>query len=111
MGRGGGRVRKKGVAQGRNSPFSGGGGFGGGEKVSSMAARAYHPDSSHSRHQIPSNTLICLFPSDAFLPRTYYFLHISQPAEICRTDRLGAPWRELSCDLFRAIVLSEQFMY
>ena len=88
---GGGRVRKKGVAQGRNSPFSGGGGFGGGEKVSSMAARAYHPDSSYSRHQISSNTLICLFPSDAFLPRTYYFLHISQPAEICRTDRLGAP--------------------
>ena len=39
----------------------------------------------------PSDTLICLFPSYTFLPRTYYFLHISQPAEICRTDRLDAP--------------------
>ena len=39
---------------------------GGGEK-----GREAH--SSYSRHQIPSDTLTCLFPSNTFLPKTYYF--------------------------------------
>ena len=38
--------------------------------------------SSYSRQQILSDTLHCLFPRITFLPRTYYFFQISQPAEI-----------------------------
>ena len=97
MGRGGGQVRKKGVAQGPNSPFSGGGGFGGGEKVSSMAARAYHPDSSYSRHQIPSNTLICLFSRRRFPSKDILF-----PPHIPASRNL--PNRSIGCPLERAVM-------
>ena len=38
--------------------------------------------SSYSRHQIPSETLHCLFSRSTFLPRTYYFFQISQPAKM-----------------------------
>ena len=38
--------------------------------------------SSYSRQQILSDTLHCLFPRITFLPRTYYFFQISQPAKI-----------------------------
>ena len=55
--------------KGKISPFIGGRGF-------------YRiPAFLDSRHQIPSNTLDCLFPSNNFLPRTYYFFQISQPAK------------------------------
>ena len=55
--------------KGKIYPFIGGRGF-------------YHiPAFLDSRHQIPSNTLDCLFPSNNFLPRTYYFFQISQPAK------------------------------
>ena len=42
---------------------------------------------SYFRHQIPSDTLNCLFPSNTFLPRTYYFFQISQPTKICLKNR------------------------
>ena len=55
--------------KGKIYPFIGGRGF-------------YHiPAFLDSRHQIASNTLDCLFPSNNFLPRTYYFFQISQPAK------------------------------
>jgi len=43
--------------------------------------------SSYSSHQIPSNTLNCLFPSNNFFPRRYYFFKISQPAKIRLKNR------------------------
>ena len=43
--------------------------------------------SSYSRHQITSHTLDFLFPSYTFLPRTYYFFHISQRANNCLKKR------------------------
>ena len=36
---------------------------------------------------MPSDNLNCLFPSKKFLPRTYSFSHISQPAKICLRKR------------------------
>ena len=42
---------------------------------------------SYFRHQISSDTLNCLFPSNTFLPRTYYFFQISQPTKICLKNR------------------------
>ena len=46
-----GGLEKRVLPKGEIHPFSGEGGLGGGEKVSSIAAGAYHPDSSYSRHQ------------------------------------------------------------
>ena len=42
-------------------------------------------DSSYSGHQINLYTLNC--PRDTFLPRTYYFFQISQPAKMCLKNR------------------------
>ena len=42
---------------------------------------------SYSRHQITSNTLNCVFPSNTLLPRTSYFSQISQQANICLKNR------------------------
>ena len=43
--------------------------------------------SSYSRHQNPSDTLNCLFPSNTLLPRTYYFSKSSSLQKFaCRTD-------------------------
>ena len=57
--------------------------------------------SSYSWHQIPSDTLNYLFPSNTFLRRTYYFFYISQPAKICLKNRHFEeqihwifPWKE-----------------
>ena len=41
----------------------------------------------YSRHQIPSNTLICPFSSNVFLLWTEYFFNISQSANICLKNR------------------------
>ena len=43
--------------------------------------------SRYSRQQIPSDTLHCLFPSNTFLPRTYHFSQMSQPAKLCMQNR------------------------
>ena len=43
--------------------------------------------SSYSTHQIPSNTLNCLFPSNNFFLRRYNFFKISQPAKIRLKNR------------------------
>ena len=45
------------------------------------------PHTSYSKHPIPLDTLNLLFPSNTFLPRTYYFFQISQPANICLKNR------------------------
>ena len=87
----GGGVDKRVSPKGEIHPFSRERGLGGREKINIIAAGAYHPDGSYSRHQIPFRHPDLSFSSYTFLPRTYYFLHISQPAEICRTDRLDAP--------------------
>ena len=42
-------------------------------------------DCSYSGHQINVYTLNC--PRDTFLPRTYYFFQISQPAKMCLKNR------------------------
>ena len=52
------------------SPLLSEGGVGGGGKGRGFWEMAH---SSHSRHQNPSDTLNCLFPSNTSLPRTYYF--------------------------------------
>ena len=43
--------------------------------------------SSYSRRQIPSDTPNCLFPKNSFLPRTFHYFHISQPAKSCQKNR------------------------
>ena len=43
--------------------------------------------SSYSTHQITSDTQNFQFPSITFLPRTYYFVQISQPTNICLKNR------------------------
>ena len=43
--------------------------------------------SSYSRHQISSEILNCLFPSNTFLQRIYYVSQISQPAKICLKNK------------------------
>ena len=43
--------------------------------------------SSYSTHQITSDTQNFQFPSITFLPRTYYFVQISQPTIICLKNR------------------------
>ena len=68
------------VANGRNSPLQwvgGWGGGGGGEERWQL----------YSRHEIPSDNLNFLFPSKIFLPGTYYFFQISQPAKSCLKNR------------------------
>ena len=42
---------------------------------------------SYSTHQITSDTQNFQFPSITFLPRTYYFVQISQPTNICLKNR------------------------
>ena len=86
----GGFDRKLGVAQGRHSPLPWGGGG---------VLTIVH--SSCSRHQIPSDTMNCLFPNNTFLPRTYYFFQISQPTKICLKNRYFEEqihWVPLSID-------------
>ena len=51
-----------------------------------------------------SDTLNCLFPSNTFLPRTYYFFHISQLATICLKNRYFEKqihWVPLNMERFR----------
>ena len=60
---------------GATYPVSGGGGGG------------FCQLSSYSRRQIPSETLNCLFPKNSFLPRTFHYFHISQPAKNCQKNR------------------------
>ena len=60
-------------AQLRPSVVRGGGGLGG---LWHITHRSY------SRHQVHSDTLNYLFPSNTFRPRTYCFLHVSHPAKI-----------------------------
>ena len=54
--------------------------------------------SSCSRHQIPSDTMNCLFPNNTFLPRTYYFSKspsqqkFAWRADILRNRSIGCPW-------------------
>lgn len=43
--------------------------------------------SSYSRRQIPSDTPNILFPRNSFLPRTFHYFHISQPAKNCQKNR------------------------
>ena len=51
--------------------------------------RALHRSAtgSYSTHQITSDTQNFQFPSITFLPRTYYFVQISQPTIICLKNR------------------------
>ena len=70
-----------GVVIGQNSTFQLAGLGGGGWWFLTIA------HSSYSRHQIPSDTMNCLFPSNTFLPRTYYFSQISHPAKILLKNR------------------------
>ena len=52
----------------------------------------------NSRHQIPSDTLNWLFPSNTFLPRTYYSSQISSQqkfawrTDILKSRSIGCPW-------------------
>ena len=73
-----------GVVIGQNSTLQLAGWGGGGCRGERFLAIAH---SSYSRHQIPSDTMNCLFPSNTFLPRTYYFSQISQPAKILLKNR------------------------
>ena len=50
---GGGGLEKRVSPKGEIHPFSRERGLGGREKVNIIAAGAYHPDGSYSRHQIP----------------------------------------------------------
>ena len=62
-------------------------------------------------HKIPSDTLNCLFSSNTFFPRTYYFFHFSQPSKIGLKNRYFVeqiPWVPLS---FRTINLMKLFVY
>ena len=81
------------VAIGQNSAlhWEGGRGGGGGQRVFRQIAH-----SSYSTHQIPSNTLNCLFPGNTFFPRTYYFFKISQPAKIRLKNRRTDIFRDIS---------------
>ena len=63
--------------------FSGWGGGGGGEERF-LAISTWQ---LYSRHEIPSDNLNFLFPSKIFLPGTYYFFQISQPAKRCLKNR------------------------
>ena len=80
--------------KGEIHPFSRGGGRGLGQITHNS-----------SRHQIPVDTLNCLFPSNTFIPSTYSFFHSpasqSLPEEriFLVTDLLGAPeWCRLRYD-------------
>ena len=42
---------------------------------------------SYSRRQIPSDTPHCVFPKNSFLPRTFHYFHIPQPAKNCQKNR------------------------
>ena len=63
--------------------------------------------SSYSTHQIPSNTLNCLFPGNTFFPRTYCLFKISQPAKIRLKNRRTDIFRDRSigcpCNLHSVI--------
>ena len=44
-------------------------------------------NSALTSNQIPSDTMNCLFPSNTFLPRTYYSFQVSKAAKICLKNR------------------------
>ena len=62
----------------------GGGGGGGFGKQSYFRGDCQH---SYSRRQIPSDTPNCVFPKNSFLPRTFHYFHIPQPAKNCQKNR------------------------
>ena len=76
-GGGGGLGKTMGVAEGCNSPlqWEGGGTF------------WQLKQSNYSRQEIPSDAQNCLFPQNTFLLWTYYYLNISQQAEIGLKNR------------------------
>ena len=64
-------------------------GYGHREKLSPSVTNSTYQLFETPKNQIPSDTLNCLFPSNTFtfLPRTYYFFQISQPAKNCLKNR------------------------
>ena len=107
----GGGGQKKGCRpRAKFTPLVGKGGWEGEKRLTSQQQEPITLMAAILDIKSPSDTLICLFSQRHFPSKDILFPPHLPASRNLPNRSIGCPWRELSCDLFRAIVLSEQFM-